>query len=76
MNARKGIDGIKGWEAQNPQLFLIYTKYPYGLARMPLISLRSPINISLMVKVAKRKPLCNEGKHTSVENVILFLVGP
>lgn len=29
---------------------------------MPLISLRSPIKISLMVKVAKRKPLCNEGK--------------
>lgn len=29
---------------------------------MPLISLRSPIKISLMVKVAKRKPLRNEGK--------------
>ena len=27
-----------------------------------LPDLRSPIQISLMVKVAKRKPLCNEGK--------------
>lgn len=49
---------------QNIRIFL--------LARMPLISLRSPINISLMVKVAKRKPLCNEVKHTIVSNVLFI----